>query len=114
GSYQSEHHSCTFSHMSNRPYPLGADVATGSGPSFHRAAYAARDANGSSPHGNSRCSSPPRAANSHSASLGSRTGKPQRRDNHSQYATASNQLTDVTGSVGRSKSNGRNSAKSAL
>ena len=41
---------------------------------------------------------PPRAANSHSASVGSRTGKPHFRDSHSQYSTASIQLTEVTGS----------------
>src|ERR1035437_2081550 len=46
-----------------------------------------------------RCGEPPRAANSHSASVGKRTGRFQSPASQSQYATASNQLTLTTGSV---------------
>src|ERR1019366_9456537 len=46
-----------------------------------------------------RCGKPPRAANSHSASVGRRTGRFQSPASQSQYATASNQLTLTTGSV---------------
>ena len=97
---QSLHHSCTFSHISYKPYAFGSERRTGSGPCFQRSSYAGRDCGESSPHGKSLPSTPARAARSHSASVGRRNSEPIDFDSHWQYATASNHETAVTGCSG--------------
>src|ERR1035437_1987789 len=72
--------------MSKRPYPFGSPWQTGSGPSRQRPGCSAGN---SSAQGYRRCSTPPRAAYSQSASVGRRTGIFHVAASLSQHATES-------------------------
>ena len=82
---QSEHHSHTFPETLCRPYPFGSKAVTGAVPAWPSSTVLTSGKSpcqtllicrpsgvNSSPQGKSACSSPPRAANSHSASVGRR------------------------------------------
>src|SRR4030042_4567419 len=101
-------HSQTLPAISYNPYPLGAYLPTGSEPmnlhftpssnlaSFGAPLGASLGQNGAiSPHGYACPSKPPRAAFSHSASVGRRAPR------QVQNAVASSQLTFATGSWAR-------------
>ena len=72
--YQSAHHSCTFAAMPNNPNGFGSPSVTGHGASSGPRPPAGIHAGIALPHGYRCPSIPPRAARSHSASVGSRTG----------------------------------------
>ena len=78
------------------PNPLGAPRVTGHGPSRGPRPRFGTQSGISSPHGYRCPSVPPRAARSHSASVGSLTAGP-RRERQAQNATASCQFTPTTG-----------------
>ena len=89
-------HSQTLPVMSESPYPLGGNVPTGDVPRWPRHGNSptqrfARRGSSSSPHAKAAPSSPPRAAYSHSASVGSVAPA------HAAYASASSGVTCVTG-----------------
>src|SRR4029079_4690444 len=82
--------------MPYSPNALGTPRVTGHGPPSGPHPPPGIHDGISSPHGNAAPSTPPRAARSHSASVGRRSALP-RRVRHAQYATASCQLTPTTG-----------------
>ena len=86
--------------MPNRPKSVGSPSAAGHGASNGPRPPFGIHAGVTSPHGK-RPLCRPRAANSHSASVGNRTGRPCCSDRHAQYATASIQLTPTTGRSAR-------------
>src|SRR4030095_14977545 len=103
GTYQSEVHSQTLPAMSNSPYPFGGNEPTGEVPSYlsrsrfcqgnspcHELTIAFPSGNSSSPHVNVAPSNPPRAARSHSGSVGNSFPA------HRTYASASSLATHST------------------
>src|SRR5262249_38166092 len=95
-SSQSRHHSW---HAPDRPSsPQGF-----AGVSMTRGGRSRVLAGRSSPHGKRASSSPPRAAFSHCASVGSWKRSRRSPDSHRQYPVASNQLTPTTGCPGSAK-----------
>ena len=86
--------------MPYSPNPLGVPRVTGQGPSSGPRPRLGTQSGISSPQGYAWPSRPPRAARSHSASVGSRTAAPGR-ERQAQYATASCQLTPTTGRSSR-------------
>ena len=89
--------------MPYRPKSVGSPSVTGHGASSGPRPPFGIQPGMTSPQGKS-ASCGPRAANSHSASVGRRTDRPSCSDRHAQYAVASSQLTPTTGRSGRASS----------
>ena len=81
GSCQSRHHSWTIVPMSRRPYPFGRAAADAPGPGERALGHLARG-HRVAPRRSPRPTRPPRAARSHSASVGSRQRPPVSSESH--------------------------------
>jgi hypothetical protein len=104
GERQSRHHSWTIVPISHRPKPLGVPRPASHGPLSGPGPEGISPSGITSPHAVAGKTSPPQAANSHSASEGSRQRLSSDSESHSQKAIASFQVTPTTGWSGDEKS----------